>query len=50
MGFVYSQDVLVTKVHRRPMLGIIPETKEEIREFLVEYAEGRVPVPGVEDK
>ena len=50
MGFIYKQDVLVTKVHRRPMLGIIPETKEEIREFLVDYVEGRVPVPGVEDK
>ena len=50
LGFIFSQDVLVTKVHRRPMLGIIPETKEEIREFLVDYVEGRVPVPGVEDK
>lgn len=50
MGFVFKQDVLITKVHRRPMLGIIPETHEEIREFLVEYIEGKIPVPGVEDR
>lgn len=43
MGFVQSQDVLVTRVNQRPAIGWTEEVKEKINMFLVEFVEGKVP-------
>ena len=37
---VFNQETLVTKVNRRPIVGITPESEEKIRKLLVEFFEG----------
>ena len=43
MGFVRTNDVLITNVHARPSIGWTPEVKEKIGMFLTEFLEGKVP-------
>lgn len=41
MGFVNSQDELVTQVHRRPALGITKQIGEDIQRWVQDYFSGK---------
>ena len=43
LGFIRTNDVLVTKVNQRPSIGWTAEVKDDINMFLVEFLEGKVP-------